>query len=654
MDRRVGAQAALLALGVFAVYAAGTCRTIYVGDSGELVAAAATLGIPHPSGYPLYVLLGKLWTLAVPVGSIAWRMSLFSAAAAAAACGLLYTLLRRLGVAALAAVFAALLLAFSPSFWSQANIQRVYSLNALALTAVTAAAFEWTRRKRLGWLVLAEGLAGLGASNHTAMIPAALAVGVFAWVGEPALFRRPRHLVAVIGAGLLGLAPYLYLPLRSRWNPRLDWGNPETLEGFLDVVLRRGFWQRAWIESAADGLPIAGDYLRGLGEELLWVGAALAVAGAVVGWRRGDRRLPVLLALLVMATNLVSVGLHGSRSDIFLWHRYYIPSYVMAALLAAFGLEGVLRRWGSKVAAPALLIPLVLLLTGAPRFDRGDYRVAEELGRTLLGTLPPGAHLAASDDNILFVLIYLQLVEGLRPDVDLILQGVGQADLGVLRFDPDREPLYFTHHPNWNAAGLEVVPVGLTFRVLRAGRPWPEPVIPMTELPGAGEPAYRDVLTQNLVGHFHYMLGVTFERRDWPRAQAEFVKAAAAAPKNDVLFYNLGLIYRRNGLAERALAAFERAWEINPRHIASNRPVRPGDRVVEMAREVERLEALERRLAAAGLPARFAPGEAEYHRRMAELLAAAGEERAARGQRLRALEADARTDAPPTAPPPAP
>ena len=74
-----------LACGVFVVYALGACRTIYVGDSGELVTAVHVLGIAHPTSYPLYVLLGKLWTLLVPIGSIAYRMSLFSAAAAASA-----------------------------------------------------------------------------------------------------------------------------------------------------------------------------------------------------------------------------------------------------------------------------------------------------------------------------------------------------------------------------------------------------------------------------------------------------------------------------------------------------------------------------------------------------------------------------------------
>ncbi len=637
-NQRLWPRAALLAAVLFAVYAAGACRTIYVGDSGELVAAAATLGIPHPSGYPLYVLLGKLWTMLLPVGSVALRMSLLSAACAAAACGLLYALVRRLGLSEIAALSAGLLLAFSPSFWSQANIQRVYSLNALFVVAVAFAACEWHRERRIRAMMLAAFLAGLGACNHTVMGVVGVAVGLFAVLVEPSLLRRPRHVAACVGAGLLGLLPYAYLPLRSRADPRLDWGDPETLEGFLGVVLRRDFWDRAWLEGPGDVLVVLGDYLRSLGEELLWAGAALAVLGVLAGWKR---RWPVLLALLVMAGNLWAVGLHGSRSDIFIWHRYYIPSYVMAALLAAFGCQVVVERWGRNLAAATLLVPLALAVLGAPRFDRSRYRLAEDFSRTLLETLPPGAHLSASDDNILFVLLYLHLVEGVRPDLDLILQGVGDAELPALHFDPDTDPLFFTHHPNWSYPALEVVPVGLVFRTVRAGAPLPAPVIRKTELAGENDPRVpRDYLTQNLAGHFHYMLGITFEQRDWRRAAAEFERATAAAPSNDVLFYNLGLIYRRNGLPHRSLAAFERSLAINPRHIASNRPVRPADRVAEAAREVQRLAAIEQRLAADPRLAGVAPGSAEHHRRLAELLERHGEPLAAHGHRQLALEAE--------------
>jgi tetratricopeptide (TPR) repeat protein len=119
---------------------------------------------------------------------------------------------------------------------------------------------------------------------------------------------------------------------------------------------------------------------------------------------------------------------------------------------------------------------------------------------------------------------------------------------------------------------------------------------------------------------------------DWPRAAAEFQQAVRRAPDNDVLFYNLGLIYSGEGLFEEALRFFERSNEINPRHIASVSRVRPADKVNEMRAQVERVKAIEARLGE-GIGA---PAGPEYHRQMADRLAAMGETLAARGHRLRA------------------
>jgi tetratricopeptide (TPR) repeat protein len=632
---RRAAASLWLAAGTFVIYAAGACPTIYVGDSGELVTAASVLGIPHPSGYPLYVLLGKLWTVLVPIGSIAYRMSLLSAACAAGAVGLLHGLSRRLGLHPAACVLAALLFAFSPSFWGEANVQRVYALNALFVAAATAAAFSWHRSRAERALLLAFLLCGSGAANHTFMAVYALALAALVLAVEPALARRPRQAALCLSAFVVGLLPYLYLPLRSRADPVLDWGNPDTPRRFLDVVLRRGFWGRAWVETPLDAVAVVLDYLRGLGAELLWVGAALALVGLYAGRRR---RLPVLLPVLVMAANLGAVALHGSRTDIFVWHRYYIPSYMMASLLAGMGGHWLIERLPRALRLLPLLLPALALFAGWGRFDRSRYRIAEDFSRKLLGGLPPGASLAASDDNILFVLIYLHWVEGQRPDIDLILEGVGGADLPRRRFNPDSDPLFLTHHPNWSLRELDVVPVGLVFQTVRAGRPWPAPTLPETGPDGEHDPSIpKDFLTRNLIGHFHYMLGVTFEERDWRRAAGELRAATTAAPDNDVLFYNLGLIYWRNGLLIEALAAFRRADAINPRTIATAGRVRAGDRIAELLPEVERLRRIEQHLAAELQAERVGPGGARFHEAMAERLDLRGEGLAARGHRLRAL-----------------
>lgn len=581
--------ASLLGAFVFAVHALGACPTIYVGDSGELVTAVHLLGIPHPTGYPLYVLLGKLFALLVPFDSIAWRMSLFSAACGGAACAVLFALLRRAGAGVAAAAFGALLLAFGPSLWGEANVQRVYTLNALFVVLATAAAWRWFDARSPRWLVLAFFLCGLGAANHTFMGVFAVVLALFVVVAEPAILARPGEILRAGAAALAGLLPYAYLPLRSRADPRLDWGDPETLEGFVDVVLRRDFWERAWLEGPADLAPIAADFARSLFVESAFVGPTLAILALVAARRR---RWPVLLPILVMLGNLLSLALHGSRSDLFLWHRYYIPSYAMLALLAGLGCQVLMERLPRAAGLALLGVPTFLLATGWTSFDRSRYRVAEAFSSELLRSLPPGAHLSASDDNILFALLYLHFVEGRRPDVDLVLQGVGDADLPPLRFDPDRDPLFFTHHPNWGVPGLDVVPVGLVFRIVREGSPPPKLALPATPLPGEDDPRVpKDYLTRNLIGHFHYMLGVTFEERDWLRARQEFEAAARAAPDNDVLFYNLGLIYRRNGLLDDAIAAFERSHAINPRHLPSGSRPRASERIAELAAERERLGA---------------------------------------------------------------
>ena len=573
-----------LALGavVFAIYALGACPTIYVGDSGELVTAVDRLGIPHPTGYPLYVLAGKLWTLVLPFGSVAWRMSLFSAACAAVAVGGLHHLCRRLGAGSVASLVAALLFAASPSLWGEANVQRVYALNALFVVAATHAAVTWRDRRDTASLARAFFLCGLGATNHAFMAVYAAVLGAWAVATGGPGTRRPVPLAAAAGAFVLGLLPYLYLPVRSRAHPVLDWGDPETMRAFAAVVTRRNFWQRAWVEQPGDLWTIARDYVASFPIELGWGGVALVLVGAGVAWRR---QAPLALFVLLMLANLASVALHGSRADVFVWHRYYVPSYALAAIVAALGCEVLVTALPRALRAAPLLLPLVALVARWPEFDRSRYRIAEDFGLAVLGALPPGAHLVATDDNVLFALMYLHFVEGRRPDVDLVLQGIGGPVPPAMRFDPEGERLFFTHHPNWKVPGLEIVPMGLVFEARRPG-PHPAPLATPDVLAGEDDPRVpKDYLTQNLLGHFHYMRGVTAAATSWPDGARELERAAAAAPENDVLFYNLALVYRRSGHWNEALQAARRSQAINPRHLATAGRPRAADLAAEIDRE---------------------------------------------------------------------
>jgi tetratricopeptide (TPR) repeat protein len=625
------------------VYVLGACPTIYVGDSGELVAAVHLLGIPHPSGYPLYVLLGKLWTLLLPVGSIAYRMSVFSSVSAAAACGLLYLACRAVPMTRLASAAAALTLGFSESFWAEANVQRVYALNALFVALAMWLTIRWyhTRDRRTVWLVFM--CCGVGAANHTVMAVCGIGVLVFMMAIDRSLLRQTRILAGAAAAFALGLTPYLYLPLRSRMNPALDWGNPETARSLLAVMLRTDFWSRRWYEQPSDLLVAGADYVSSFRLELGWPALTLAVVGASSAFsrRRERKRIPELLLLpaLIMAANFVIVAIHGSRSDIFIWHRYYLPSYIALAWIVGLGCHEVLRFIPRRASAVVLIVPALLVIGGFRGHDRSRYRVAEDFSRALLNQVPPGGRIIASDDNILFVLIYLHFVEGVRPDVDLILEGVGGADLPPVRFDPDIDPLSLTHMPSWRVEGLDVVPVGLVFRTVRAGGP--RPAVAAAEPFLAGEldaSVPKDYLTSNLIGHFHYMRGVTAQNRDWAEARREFDRARAAAPDNDVLFYNLGLIFRDQGLLPEAIAAFRRSDAINPREIPGSRGPLASEQAAMLIPELTRISQIESDLVAHPDLTGLDSGSADFHERLAALFRARGEAGAARGEQLRALE----------------
>ncbi len=134
--------------------------TIGFHDSGDMVTAAYVLGIPHPTGYPFYCLLGKLWMTILPVGNIAYRMNLSSALCASISCMMVYFIILKVGSmkwevrseenkpipylsSLIPAIVGALMLAFATTFWEQAVIAEKYTLNALFATLLIFILLKW-------------------------------------------------------------------------------------------------------------------------------------------------------------------------------------------------------------------------------------------------------------------------------------------------------------------------------------------------------------------------------------------------------------------------------------------------------------------------------------------------------------------------------
>ena len=225
---RHAAMVLVLGLGTLGVYILTLAPTVSGEDSGELIAAAHTLGIPHPTGYPLWCLLGKLFITIIPFGGVAWRVNFMSAVFGAATVSLVFILIRRLTRDPIAALAGALAFGFSWEFWEQAVIAEVYTLNAFFVALCLLLLLAWQEKRRT-WHLLAFALAyGLSLCNHSTMfLLGPLFLAFMLWV-DRGLWRRPALWAGMGVLVALGLCLYAYLPLRSRADPAIDWGNPET------------------------------------------------------------------------------------------------------------------------------------------------------------------------------------------------------------------------------------------------------------------------------------------------------------------------------------------------------------------------------------------------------------------------------------------
>ncbi|MEK7475771.1 MAG: DUF2723 domain-containing protein [Candidatus Coatesbacteria bacterium] len=392
--------------------------TIFNDDSPETVAAAMTLGITHPPGDPVLVLLGRL-ACALPVGSPAFRMNLLSALLFALVPVLVWHMMRPwLGPRGktLAAFAAVALVAGSPVVAQQAAVAKgaSYGLNLCLLLGMTWAA--GAGRLPAAWL-----FAGVLAAHHWMTLAAYALCPVVAWALRVPTGWRPTARGTVLGAGLFLLAasPLIAQPLLDARFPAFASGAAHSLPRFAAQLARRPFLQT---ELRPDLHPVARQVVpvaASLHLQVGWAGWLLVVAAFAWGPRRGILGaalgaavvLPVLEALFYLS---LPPGLDH------LFNVFLLPSAIALAALAALGAGAIADHWKLQ----GLVVAAALVLWAGPGRapERRPYDVRSatwsfDLARAMLAPLPRGAGLVTISDLDTFALWHAQAVDGFRPDV---------------------------------------------------------------------------------------------------------------------------------------------------------------------------------------------------------------------------------------------
>jgi hypothetical protein len=429
--------ALLFALAAFVAYALTAAPGMLYGDAGEFQFTLPLAGVSHPTGYPLFHILGWVWEQAF-TSNPAWGANLFSAFWGGVAVGAFYLfsaeaiqrLIARMkwrrGAGWLAGI-TTVVFAFNPTFWAQATQAEVYTMHAAFVAAILGATMA-AARERDAWPIWPVALLlGLGLAHHLTTLFLIPGVALALWLARPAAFR-PKPLQRTLPWLLAPLLLYLYIPLRAPASPWLfPQLTPErtlplfdnTLAGHLRFILGIGFSGELGSAPLTAQIAAAGKLFL---THFTWAGLALILLGLAALVIEGE-----LLTLILTGVSFLLLLLFNLFYGIGDIAVYYIPLYLIGALWLGLGLtyivEGLTRMTSPQwrlywMAAPllALALPFSLYQTYHAQFDRSRDRAARTQWETILAQpLADDAALVSNDRDEMVPLIYLQQVEGRTP-----------------------------------------------------------------------------------------------------------------------------------------------------------------------------------------------------------------------------------------------
>lgn len=457
MDNRIHRFCLLAAFGCpLAVYYATAAPGAFWEDSAAFSMAAATLSLPHSPGFPLWVLIGKLFTWLIPhnpARATNLMCGFFGAGGAALFYLCVQMTLTRLSdsftpvdnagkiysapTIALTALGAALVFAFSQTVWLQAVRAEVYSLQMLMTLSILLITLSLDKVERpTRFFLLAAFLWGLSLAVHPllslSVLPGLLMLGCFKsanWKKELAKWGWVMLLV------FTAVTAYLYLPIRSNLDPYFNWNQPDNWERFWAAVSRSGSWEAS---AAATSTNVSYANFMRLTHFMSAEYSFLFWAVAIFGIVRLTHFLPKAgLGIFVLSLSNFSVVLWAVSFDS--WNMdllgYLSFGSGLAILSAAAGLFELINQLGGPLArlrpmfgwlVPATVAAFAFFLADK-NWARADLHKSfwpEKIARETLLSLPPNAVVCYSYDRFLTPTLYVQGALGVRPDVTILLVNV--------------------------------------------------------------------------------------------------------------------------------------------------------------------------------------------------------------------------------------
>jgi len=419
----------LFLIAIFGVFLFTMHPVFNNNDSPETAAAALTMGICHPPGYPLFSMAAKIFTL-IPAANPAFRVNLFASFLALMVLVMAYLSCLKItelfqenekGARYWCALFILPVFAFSQIFWNQAIEAKgaIYMLNLVFFSVLVYIFIGLNSRFSIKYFYTGAFVYGLSLANHWPSMIILAPVLLYYYI---IYFNRMKNLrsMNIIFFFALGLTPYLYLPIRAYAHPPLNWGDPEGLKSILWVVLRRDY-PGPVAPSAGVYLYMAGEYVSAAIKNY-WMLLVLAVTGGVVLYKKSKKDFLMLMSVYLI-TVLFQVLYNLSKKEALgIMDIFLMPAQYITALLMAPGAVFIWNRAGKKVyrtgAAAAFVVCFIFMFASNISInDNHNDFLSYDYGNNILLTMPPGSLYISEGDYNSMPVYYIQEVQKKRKDV---------------------------------------------------------------------------------------------------------------------------------------------------------------------------------------------------------------------------------------------
>lgn len=445
-----------LFLFTLSIYVFNLSPSVYGGDSGDLLSAIITRGVPHPSGYPLYTILGILFSKLPISATFAWKVGMISAISTSLSVSIFYLITYELSKKKLLSLFSSLVFAFTYTVWLYAEITEVLSLNNFFVMLILYETLLLNKQKDLKHLYLLSLFLGLSLTNNLTILLIFPSIFVAVLYSSYKLLFKIKNILSSTLLFLFGFSNYLYIPISAKMNSSYSWGYAVNFNNFISLIFRKeygwGLHMEGFIKDTISQL-FQNYYFYWI--EYVNIFIPLFILLGIFYFFRHKYYFPLLLFL----SSFIMVGpfyLFYARMPIqslitiAVYEKFYLAGFSILLLFFPFGIVTLLGatkklavRSNIKIAyEKSIYLFLVIFcvsifINNQNKLNLRDNYIGDDFARDVLKNMPVGSIAFLTGDTKMFNSYYIQNAYVFRKDV--YIPGRPDSFRGLLKYSPMSE-----------------------------------------------------------------------------------------------------------------------------------------------------------------------------------------------------------------------